>query len=159
MLTVNNPNRFDWANMPLLECCEGNALDSYFTLKLFNLFEERLDELKLLEFYNEVLVPAASTFSEMELSGLEVCPKKLNLVGKIIRNFNLETEDTLYSFSEVNAKDNLASTLHLQEILYTREDGFALYPPDKTAKGSPSVSAPTIKILLEQIEEVLDSRD
>jgi len=159
MLTVNNPNRFDWANIPLLECCEGNALDSYFTLKLFTLLEEKLIELKLQEFYNEVLAPAASIFSEMELAGLEVCPKKLNFVGKIIRNFNLETEDNLYSFSEVNAKDNLSSTRNLQEVLYTKEDGFALYPPDKTAKGAPSVSAPTLKILLQKKEEELESMD
>ena len=26
MLTVNNPNTFDWANMHLSDCIEGNAL-------------------------------------------------------------------------------------------------------------------------------------
>ena len=55
--------------------------------------------------------------------------------------------------------DNLASNKDLIDILYTRETGMGLYPPDKTAKGNPSVSAPTLKLLLEQIEEELQSRE
>ena len=54
--------------------------------------------------------------------------------------------------------DNLSSNNDLIEILYTREDAFEMYPPDRTGKGSPSVSAPTLKLLLTFIEEELASR-
>jgi hypothetical protein len=37
MLTINNPKTFDWENMPLSDCLEGNAADAYFTLKIFDL--------------------------------------------------------------------------------------------------------------------------
>jgi len=33
-----------------------------------------------------------------------------------------------------------------------------LYPPDRTPKGAPSVSAPTLKLLLEHIDEELERR-
>jgi DNA polymerase I-like protein with 3'-5' exonuclease and polymerase domains len=35
MLTVDNPSKVDWKNMELSKCCEGNAMDAYFTRKLF----------------------------------------------------------------------------------------------------------------------------
>tara|TARA_Y100000310_G_C20587578_1_gene766264 strand:+ start:32 stop:523 length:492 start_codon:yes stop_codon:yes gene_type:complete len=159
MLTVTNPKRFDWKNISLSDCCEGNAADSYFTLKLFSLLIEKFEELRLTEFFESVLVPSSTIFSEMEFSGLEVCPDKLNSVGKIIKSTNIETEDSLYSFDEVEPKDNLSSTRNLSEILYTKEGGFELYPPDKTSKGAPSVSAPTLKILLEHIELELNKRN
>jgi len=159
MLTVSNPKKFDWASISLSDCCEGNAADSYFTLKLYNLLESKLEELRLSEFFEEVITPATTVFSVMEHDGLAVSTKKLGLVGKALSDFNIEMEDSLYAFSQVDSKDNLSSTNNLCEILYTRESGFGLYPPDKTTKGSPSVSAPTLKLLLEHIEEELGGRD
>ena len=44
MLTIDNPSKFDWANMDLGECMEGNAMDTYFTLKLFDLIVDRLED-------------------------------------------------------------------------------------------------------------------
>ena len=159
MLTVDNPKRLDWASISLSDCWEGNAADSYFTLKLYNLLESKLEELKLSEFFEEVITPATTVFSVMEHDGLTVSTNKLGLVGKALSDYNIEMEDSLYAFSQVDSKDNLSSTNNLCEILYTREGGFGLYPPDKTTKGSPSVSAPTLKLLLEQIEEELGGRD
>lgn len=158
MLTIKNPRTFDWANMALSDCCEGNAADTYFTLKLYNLLFSKLEELKLIEFFEELIVPATNVFSKMEYDGLHVSNNKLNMVGKALKDFNIDVEDSLYSYKQVGSKDNLSSTSTLCDILYTREGGFELYPPDKTAKGSPSVSAPTLKILLEQIEKELSAR-
>ena len=44
MLTIDNPSKFDWANMDLGECMEGNAMDTCFTLKLFDLIVDRLED-------------------------------------------------------------------------------------------------------------------
>ena len=38
------------------------------------------------------------------------------------------------------------------------EESFGVYPPDRTAKGAPSVSAPTLKLLLEYVNEELAKR-
>jgi len=160
MLTIKNPKTFDWANMSLHDCCEGNAMDSHFTLRLFNLLEGKIEEempsvIPLLE---NVLSPANEIFSDMEYNGLDVAPDKLDDVGRELRIDTVNQMDDLYVFSEVETGDNLSSMNDLREVLYTREGGFELYPPDKTAKGIPSVSAPTLKIILEDVSEELSNR-
>ena len=158
MLTVNNPKTFDWANMSLSDCCEGNAADSYFTLKLFNLIEGKITELGMDKIISKLIMPSLSTFSQMEYEGMMVSEDKLKVVGHQLYVHNIEEEDDLYEFDQVKTSDNLSSNNDLIEILYTREEGFELYPPDRTGKGSPSVAAPTLKLLLEQIEEELKKR-
>ena len=158
MLTIKNPKTFDWANMALSDCCEGNAADSYFTLKLFNLIEEKIKELGMERIISKLIMPSLSTFSEMEFEGMQVSEDKLKEVGRQLRVANIEEEDDLYNFEQVKTSDNLSSNLDLIEILYTREGAFELYPPDRTGKGSPSLSAPTLKLLLEHIEEELKKR-
>tara|TARA_R100000951_G_scaffold30502_2_gene26223 strand:- start:13729 stop:14208 length:480 start_codon:yes stop_codon:yes gene_type:complete len=158
MLTIKNPKTFDWANMALSDCCEGNAADSYFTLKLFELIEKKLEDLGMANLLSKLIMPSLSTFSEMEHAGMQVSESKLDSVGRLLRVANIEEEDALYGYDQVSTDDNLSSNNDLIEILYTREGGFALYPPDRTATGSPSVSAPTLKLLLEHIEEELNKR-
>ena len=158
MLTINNPNTFDWAGMSLADCCEGNAMDSYFTLKLFDLISEKMEDQPVLKLLEQVVMPSLETFAEMEWEGLDVALDQLGVVGKQLSDQNINSEDNLYGFDAVNTSDNLSSNNDLIEILYTREEGFGMYPPDRTAKGSPSVSAPTLKLLLTHIDEELQKR-
>ena len=158
MLTIQNPKTFDWSSMSLSDCCEGNAMDSYFTLNLFDLVEEKLSDLGILPFVEKVLPDALESFSEMEWEGLDVSVDKLAVLGRELRELTVQQEDDLYGFSQIQKTDNLSSNNDLIDIFYLREGGFEFYPPDKTAKGSPSVSAPTLKILLEQINEELSKR-
>lgn len=158
MLTINNPKTFDWANMPLGDCCEGNAMDVYFTLKLYNKVQPMLEDLGMAGISEKVLMPSLEVFSRMERDGLLVSEKMLKKVGKSLSDKNLDNEDSLYLFDFVKKTDNLSSNNDLIEILYTREDGMTMYPPDKTAKGKPSVSAPTLKLLLDIIDKELEKR-
>ena len=158
MLTIENPNKFDWANISLSDCCEGNAMDAYFTLKLFNLIMEKFEGQPVMKLIENVVMPSLETFAEMEYNGLDVDLSTLESVGKQLRSTNMDEEDFLYTCKSVTKTDNLSSNNDLIEILYTREDGMELYPPDKTAKGKPSVSAPTLKLLLEHIDTELESR-
>jgi len=159
MLTVDNPKTFDWAGISLVDCAEGNAADAYFTLKLFSIFEEKLEELGLVDLYESLISPITEVFAEMEYAGLPVSREKLKEVGRELMLKNVEAEDSLYTSSRMESTDNISSNNDLIEILYTRESGFCLYPPDKTAKSNPSVSAPTLKILLEHIDAELVSRE
>ena len=158
MLTVNNPKTFDWANMSLSDCLEGNAADAYFTLKIFDLIYDKLKEMRMDSVLGELLMPSLPMFVEMEHRGMDVSQPQLKVVGKQLSDKNIEEEDNLYGFSQVKNSDNLSSNNDLIELLYTREGAFELYPPDRTGKGSPSVSAPTLKLLLSQIEEELKKR-
>ena len=133
-------------------------MDTYFTLKLFDLVEEKLEELDVLPFVEKVLSDSLETFAEMEYEGLRVSQDKLQQLTKELRGLTLNQEDELYEYSQVIKTDNLSSNNDLIDIFYLREGGFEFYPPDKTAKGSPSVSAPTLKVLLEQINKELVRR-
>jgi DNA polymerase-1 len=158
MLTIKNPKTFDWANMALSDCVEGNAADAYFTLKLFNLIEEKIKELGMEKIISQLIMPSLFTFAEMEYRGLDVSENQLNVVGKQLSDANMQEEDSLYAYKEVRKTDNLSSNNDLIEVLYTREGSFEMYPPDRTGKGTPSVSAPTLKLLLSQIEQELKNR-
>jgi len=68
--------------MPLSDCCEGNALDSYFTLKLFDLIYEKLGEGSMLKLIEQVVMPSLEVFAEMEYEGLDVDTDVLQKVGK-----------------------------------------------------------------------------
>ena len=133
-------------------------MDSYFTLKLFDLVEEKLGEIGILPFVENMLPDALECFAEMEYEGLTVSDSKLNQLAKELKELTMDQEDNLYFFKQIKKTDNLSSNNDLIEIFYTREDGFGFYPPDKTTKGSPSVSAPTLKLLRDQINEELAKR-
>lgn len=159
MLTIDNPKTFDWANMSLSDCCLGNAMDTYFTFKLYELIIEKLEGNSVMSLLENIVMPSIENFAIMEYNGLEVDPEQLKVVGKQLSNDNMWEEDLLYDCKGVTKTDNLSSNNDLIEILYTREGALELYPPDKTSKGKPSVSAPTLKILLEQIEKELSKRE
>ena len=76
MLTVDNPKKFDWSGMSLHDCAEGNALDSYFTLKLFDVCEKELKKLNMLHLYDSLMAPATEVFSGMEFNGLNISQEK-----------------------------------------------------------------------------------
>jgi len=158
MLTVSNPRNFVWSELSLRDCARGNALDSYFTLKLFHTLMEELENTGADKLYDKLISPVTTVFADMEREGLRVSRDALKSVGKELNHSNINLEDGLYDYPQVHKDDNISSNSNLIEILYTREDGFRLYPPDNTAKGNPSVSAPTLKILLEQIESELSGR-
>lgn len=159
MLTISNPKKFDWANINLLDCLEGNALDSYFTYKLYKVLLQSLDEQNINILLEKLISPLLSIFAEMELEGLDISENNLEILGKELKSLNITLEDDLYECKQVVNKDNLSSDKHMIEILYTRDSGFALYPPAYTKKKEqPSTSAPTIKLLLSQIDDELKRR-
>lgn len=158
MLTIENPKTFDWENMSLHDCCEGNAMDAYYTLKLYDLMCEKTEGKSMHNLMEKLIMPSLEEFAVIEYNGLDVDPSVLGSVGRSLNSKNMDEEDLLYTCKGITKDDNLASNNTLIEILYTREGGMELYPPDKTGSGKPSVSAPTLKLLLEHIEEELETR-
>jgi DNA polymerase I-like protein with 3'-5' exonuclease and polymerase domains len=157
MLTVTNKN-FDWKNIPLGDCLRGNALDTHFTLKIFDVLKEKLEDEGCWEVMETLLSPVLPIFSKMEFCGLDVDPSKLDSVGKTLDHKSMLLEDNLLLNKNTFKGANLASTKDLREILYTNEEGLGLYPPLSTPKGEPSTSKPAIDILLDFINEELVSR-
>ena len=83
--------------MPLSDCCEGNAMDSYFTLKLFNLICEKMEGEPMFKLIEEIMMPSLEIFSEIEYNGMDVDPSVLDDVGKSLRSKNMNEEDFLYT--------------------------------------------------------------
>lgn len=157
MLTVEN-TKFDFRNITLPECVEGNAKDAYFTLKLFYSLKEKLDSLKLTKLVEDLLVDMSKIFGDIEYSGMAIDVGNVDQLRKTLKAKIRSKEDSIYSIKGLSATDNLSSNQNMSEILYTREGSFELYPPDMTNGGSPSVSADTIDLLLSQIEGELEAR-
>ena len=157
MLTVTNPRTFDWAGIGLKDCLEGNAFDAYFTLKLYRLFEGMLSE-KLLKLHRFLISPALEEFYHIEYEGLEIDREELDKVDQDLRNKLMEAEDEVYTSKRIAPTSNLNSSKDLIGVFYTNEDGFALYPPDRTSGDAPSTDAKTLKLILQQIEKELEKR-
>ena len=158
MLTINNPESHDWANMSLSDLAEGNSMDTHYTLRLFHILKDKMEDTSVFKFMNEVLMPVLGKFAEVEATGLDVDTSRLDDVGRAIRHQKEDYEDELYSVKGVQNTDKLAGN-DLIEILYTREGGLELYPSEFTEKSKkPSTAAPGLKLLLKMVEEELSKR-
>jgi DNA polymerase I-like protein with 3'-5' exonuclease and polymerase domains len=158
MLTVKDPKKQNWAEMSLADLAEGNAQDAFFTLRIFELLETQIKDLNLHHLYGSLIAPMTPIFAEIEYNGLNVDSQTLDVLNMQLDNKIKDKEFEIRALSEVSTEDNLNSTQDLVDILFTREGSFQLYPPVNTAKGKPSVNSECIDILLEQIDEELESR-
>ena len=160
MLTIDTPATFNWAEISLPDCIEGNCWDAYFTLKLFHKFEDLLmgdDRWKL---YENLLCPVSDEFLDMEYEGNHVDPNTVSKVGRAIRNSNIRKEDEMYQLDKVDTKYSLTSNDDIGNILFLDEKGYNLFPPQFTDKESPKVAKDALEQILEQIEfELLTRRD
>jgi DNA polymerase I-like protein with 3'-5' exonuclease and polymerase domains len=158
MLTIDNPKTFDWASISLPDCIEGNCWDSYFTLKLFNKFEEILRGDDRWNLYKDLLCPVSDEFLEMEFDGNCVDLDAVTRIGRAIRNNNIRKEDSMYESDKVNTKYSLTSNDDIGKILFLDDKGFGLFPPQFTDNEAPKVAKDALEQLLEQIEFELLTR-
>tara|TARA_R110000868_G_scaffold13711_3_gene63580 strand:- start:9388 stop:9897 length:510 start_codon:yes stop_codon:yes gene_type:complete len=156
----------DWKNMALAVMARGNALDAYFTFKIFKKLELELERLGMTNTYKHLLVPAVTLFKDMELDGMLIDRSRVNKLSKDLLANIVEKEDVLYKLKEVDNSYEMTSTDDITKVLFSADKsgniidgGFGLYPPitsDKT--DNPSTSVEALDILLEQLEEEINSR-
>lgn len=174
MLTVTNPSHINWSEMSLAQMAKGNALDSYFTLKCYEVLYEKLDKLKMVKTYEEIMAPASLFLVNMEVDGLTISESQLKVLGKELKNKIIETEELLYSYPEVKKDSNMGSANDMIRIFFSLDKfigtegqkdwlinpewGFGLYPPVFTDKKQPSTSYEALDMLLTQIKDEIDRR-
>lgn len=168
MLTVEDTN-FDWKNINLVDCLEGNALDTYFTLKIFNHLKNELDKRNVSDVYAKILAPITRVFAEIEYHGLDISVEELEKLDKQLTEKLGEIVAELNSISGDDSL-NLGSTKDLTKLLYSCEKnpdtdefsiinyGFGLYPPGRTDKGAPSTDVDTLKLLDDFLSEEVVKR-
>ena len=105
--------------------------DADITLKLYNLFKERLFKENVLEVYEKLEVPMISVLSKMELKGIRVDDSILkNLSQKFEKELKV-LEKKIYKIS--NEEFNIGSTKQLGDILYHK---LKIAGTKKTKKGN-----------------------
>lgn len=160
--------------MSLAQMAKGNALDSYFTLKCYEVLYEKLDKLKMVKTYEEIMAPASLFLVNMEVDGLTISESQLKVLGKELKNKIIETEELLYSYPEVKKDSNMGSANDMIRIFFSLDKfigtegqkdwlinpewGFGLYPPVFTDKKQPSTSYEALDMLLTQIKDEIDRR-
>ena len=121
--------------------------DSDITLRLFNLFNEKLKENKLLTHFNRHEVPFIKVLAEMESLGVKVDQKKLQRLGSEFSISIKKIEDNIYKL--VEEEFNINSPLQLRKILYEK---LKLKPFKKTKKGEFSTDSESIQNIINQHE-------
>ena len=159
MLTVEDPKKYNWSAIGLQDCIEGNAMDAFYTFLLKDKIEQELKEKGMVKLYEDLISKIITPLAEIEFNGIDIDKKALDkLENQLLPDREATLKDIYNCNSNIDKNMNLASNKQLVELLYLREDGFNLYPPNKTKKQAPSVDVKTLDKLLDQINEELSNR-
>lgn len=169
MLTVEHANTFDWKNIPLKDCLDGNALDTYFTAKVYHRLLEDVQKKDLEYLYEKLISPLTSVFLDIEMRGILIDQDRLDEIDKELEGKIEEVEEELLSSPYIKEGTNLGSTNDLCKVLYSldkvkndkgvfdwlilEDEGFGLFPFKYTAKGAPSTNEEAIVAMAEMVEE------
>jgi hypothetical protein len=144
MLTVDNPLKEDFKNMPLAKCSNGNAMDTYFTLKCFRELERKMEGFGYDKVLKYIMSPALEVFRDMELKGMHISTEILESLARDLKDKKSDIEDELYKYPQIkNTFDIGKDIIKILYSCYQDEDdtwqisndyGFGVYPPDRTEK-------------------------
>jgi len=94
------------------------AKNLYFTLKIKEKFEPKLEEINNEEVFEEIELPLIPILAQMELNGVAVDEDKFAELSREVENRIKEIEQTTWEM--VDEKFNLSSTKQLRRILYEK---------------------------------------
>ena len=166
MLTVKNKKGFDWVNIPLGDCLRGNALDTYYTAKVFTKLYSELEKANLVNLYQNLISPLQKIFTEIEFEGILISEDKLKeLKGMLEESISKSEKELLDGYEGLN----LGSANDLIKIIFSLEKakneagepewrvlddfGLGLYPPTRTEKDQPKTDEESLKSLRTMLEE------
>ncbi len=131
--------------MNLSELAEFSGPHSVSALMLWNIFEKKLDSLKLLSVFWDVEMPLVPVLSDMELNGIMVDEATLNVIGKDIDNKIEVLNDALDYYGGVKGM-NHNSPNQVADLLFNK---FKI----TTGRGMTSTGRPSVdKRLLEAVK-------
>jgi len=161
MLTVADGSKHDWEGMSLLEVAEGNAMDVYFTLNLFNDMKRELEKENpnALKLCRTLFSPLSPHAARSEYDGFDICPERLEVLYREMMENTINFEDDVYNIPKVSPKLKISSAADLRQILFS-EKGYGLASPYVTDKGKEdSTNDASLVWLTQQIERELQKRD
>ena len=135
-------NQISFDKVPIKLATEYAAEDADVTLRLYNLFKERLDKEKLLKIYEIFEKPLVNILSQMEIEGVKI---NSNFLNDLSKKFNIKIKKLEKEiFKESKKEFNIGSPKQLGEILYNELKIAAL---KKTKKGGFATSASVLEDL------------
>lgn len=165
MLTVEG-KKFDWKNIPLNFCVEGNAKDTYATAKVYVKLSEEVRQRGLEKLYERLIAPLTMAFRDMEFEGLLIDEDKLEELGAELVDKIAKAEAALREAVNLGDDINLNSTKDLIKVIFSLEKnkdtkqyevvedfGLGLYPVEFTKKGAPSTNVDTLVKVGQMVEE------
>jgi DNA polymerase I-like protein with 3'-5' exonuclease and polymerase domains len=169
MLTVEGKN-FDWKNIPLLQCADGNAKDTYATAKVYVKLLDEVRQKGLEKLYDKLIAPLSVAFRDMEYEGLLIDEGKLDQLDLELQEKISNADSALRLAAGLEEGTNLNSTHQLIKVIYSFEKneegewiqvedfGLGLYPFEFTKKGAPSTNEETLTKVKAMVEEEFVSR-
>ena len=135
-------NQISFDKVPIKLATEYAAEDADVTLRLYNLFKERLNKEKLLKIYEIFEKPLVNILSQMEIEGVKI---NSNFLNDLSKKFNIKIKKLEKEiFKESKKEFNIGSPKQLGEILYNELKIAAL---KKTKKGGFATSASVLEDL------------
>jgi DNA polymerase I-like protein with 3'-5' exonuclease and polymerase domains len=166
MLTVDKSTKFDWKNIPFVECADGNAMDTYFTVKVYSKLLEELQAKNLETLYEKLISPLTLAFRDIEFEGLLIDENKVAELKVELESKIEEAESALLASDRIPDDINLRSNQALCKVLFSMEKnkktgewdidedvGFGLYPFEWTKGGQPSTNQETLSKVESMITE------
>lgn len=175
MLKVEGKN-FDWKNIDLMQCLQGNALDAFYTLKVYTKLLEEIRKTGLEKLYDKLISPLTTVFRDIEYNGMDIDKNKLESLKKELLD-KMETIKTKMVDSKYIPNNYKLSGDNLIGILFSlvkgvdpntkkkskdwiiNEDiGFGLYPVSRTESGQPCTAEEDMTKLKELVDREFLSR-
>jgi hypothetical protein len=164
MLTVPNGKKFDWVNIPLDECLRGNAIDSYYTARIYGKLIQEIRAKGLEKLYEKIIAPVSTIFRDMEYEGILIDENQLKILKDQITSKLNDITNRMLSVEGVPEGSALTGN-NLITILYSlkkdkekkqwvidESSGFQLYPFAMTDKGQPQTDEEALVKLKEMVD-------
>lgn len=152
MLTIKNPETYDWSNIPLEDCLFGNAMDTLMTHRLYSKLRVLLAENERLHLFEKLISPGLKQFSESEYIGIDIDEKALYREDKNILDRLQKIELELKELAG-NTDLNINSGLQLNDLFFNSDTGLKLYPVKYTDKNKPCLDSDALTNMLEIINK------
>ena len=134
--------QINFSQVPLDKATEYSGEDADVTYRLYDLFNQRLKEEKIVNLYETLEKPMIKILSKMEGNGIKI---NISFLKNLSNEFNIKIDKIEKNIFKISKKNfNIGSPKQLGEILYNELKLSAL---KKTKKGSFATSAAVLEDL------------
>lgn len=118
LIGAKGKNQRSMRDVPLVEICEYAAEDADITLRLKNVFEQKLKDESLEELFYKIEMPLVRVLGDMEIEGARIDTKTLSESSQILTQRAIEIENKIFELS--GEIFNVNSPRQVGEILFVK---------------------------------------